>query len=375
MFEINLVPNIKADMLRKQRMSNLILFICIIVAAASAGVVLILGSIVGGQNIAMANQDQEITCRSTGIGTCGSNYGTAVLKVENIDDFLTIQDQMSKLKVVNSNKLLLSRVFGILDVILPTGDETVEVSELTVDLSDTSLSFEAQGNSVSNIDYKALEVFKKSATKSYYDFGRYQRLDNETGGYVDIPTMCITEAIQNGVLFGIYHQGMEGCEAPLIPDSATGDEDEDVITENSIEIKDIPIRRVYPTQDDKSKYMEENDDNGGGYFFESKCIAYGSDGKFSEAETLKNCPLLASEPVIRDSSNGRDSNDRLVLRFSASVAIEENVFMFANKHMRVVGPSRQNVTDSYTQIRDMFAEKASDCDPNDTQCLEADNGK
>lgn len=386
MFEINLVPDIKADMLRKQRMSNMVLFICIIVAAVSAGIVLLLGSIVGGQNIAMANQDKEIKCRSEGIGSCGSTYGTAVLKFENVNEFLTIQDQMSKLAVVNENKLLLSRVFGILDVILPTGDETVAVSELSIDLSNTMLSFEAQGDSTSNIDYKALEVFKKAATRSYFDYGRYFRTD-EGGNKIEIPTMCITETIQNGTLYGIYHKGKAGCEAPLIPeetDDETAEEGtatDETATEDDAEavvepvIVDIPIRRTYATETEKEDYIKSNKDNEGGYYFESECIAYGEgDGKFSEADTLVQCPLLAAEPTIRDSSNGRDSNNKLVLRFNANITISKKVFMFASKHMRIVSPSRQNVTDSYTQIRNMFTEKASDCDPSDTQCMEASNG-
>lgn len=364
-------------MLRKQRASNLVLFICIIVAAAAAGVVLILGSIVGGQNIALANQDKEITCRSEGATdankiNCDSKYGTAVLQFANVNDFLTIQDQMSKLEVVNDNKLLLSRVFGVLDVILPTGDEVVNVSELSVNLADTTLNFEAQGDSISNIDYKALEVFKKSAARSYFDYGRYFRTD-ENNEPVEIPTMCITETTVNGVLYGIYHKGMKGCEAPLIADTTETTDEEGTATDEAdttddaadetteTEIVDIPIRRTYATETEKKNYIEANEDNDGGYYFDSECVTY-TDDKFDEDATLAECPLLSSEPAIRDSSNGRDSNDRLVLRFNATVLITKDVFAFSNKHMRIVGPSRQNVTDSYTQIRDMFTEKADDID-------------
>ena len=396
MFEINLVPDVKAELLRKQRMSNLILFICIIVAAASAGLVFLLGSVVTGQNIIMANQDREIACRSTGVltsGSCGTNYGTAVLEVENLNEFLTIQDQMGKLSIVNGNKLLLSRVFGVLDVILPTGDDVVNISELNADLETTTLTFDAQGDSVSNIDYRALEVFKKSASLSYYDHGRYLRKDSD-GNFVEIPTMCITEQTINGALFGIYHKGKKGCEAPLLNDIA--DENSESETNTGIlpetinptnpseiseateaseaEITEIPIRRIYSSQTDKDEYIADNTDNGGGYYFESQCIVYGSDGRFGEADTLDRCPLLSSEPIIRDSSNGRDSNGRLVLRFNATIVIERKIFLFSNKHMRIVGPSRQNVTDSYTQIRNMFTEKAADCAPDDEQCnTEANN--
>ena len=54
-YEINLVPAVKAQMIKALKMRNLVLFICIIVSAASVGAVLILFGIKSGQDIAMAN--------------------------------------------------------------------------------------------------------------------------------------------------------------------------------------------------------------------------------------------------------------------------------------------------------------------------------
>ena len=375
MYEINLVPDVKNEMLKKQRLSNLVLFIASIVVAVSFGIVLILGSIVGGQNLVMSVQDTEIACRSDGQTSDGkscntSEYGTGVLKVANLNDYLTLQDQMGKISDINNNKRLLSRVFGVLDVLLPTGDEVVEISELTLDLQKATMSFDAQGNSADNIDYKALEVFMKGSELSYYDYGRYMRYDEDEGSYVEIPTYCITEQWENGVLYGIYHKGQPGCQTSMLTAAqreasgditATGDTEE-------VKVEDIKIRRLYSNTEDLKKYKEENVDNGGGYYFDSACLMYDGDGNFDEAGTLEKCPLLEESPTIRDSSNGRDADDNLVLRFTATVSVDDNVFKFVNKHMRIVGPSRQNVTDSYTQIRDMFTEEASDCAAGDEQC-------
>ena len=375
MYEINLVPDIKNEMLKKQRLSNLVLFIALIVMAASAGIVLIFGSIVGGQNLVMANQDKEITCRSDGGDGC-SSYGTAVFKVANLNDYLTIQDQMSKISNLNNNKMLLSRVFGVLDVLLPTGDEVVEISELSVDLQKATLNFDAQGNSADNIDYKALEVFMKGAELTYYDYGRYMRYDKDANSYVEIPTYCITETWENGILYGIYHKGQPGCETSILTaeQRLANGEEVDVNSEGEeTKVEDIKIRRIYSSQEDLDKYITEtNGDNGGGYYFKSDCIQY-EEKSINESATLEKCPLLTETPAIQDSSNGRDSDDNLVLRFTATVKLDANVFKFVNKHMRVVGPSRQNVTDSYTQIRDMFTEEAADCAPGDTQCNQGGN--
>ena len=60
MFEINLVPDIKAEMIRAQKMRNLIYFICFVVAAGSIGAVLFLMAIKTGQDIRMSGQDSSL---------------------------------------------------------------------------------------------------------------------------------------------------------------------------------------------------------------------------------------------------------------------------------------------------------------------------
>ncbi len=383
MFEINLVPDVKGELLKKLRLRNLVIFICIIVAAAAGGVVAILGSIVGGQNIALAVQDQELLCRSEGSDDANEckNEGTAILRVANLNEYLTIQDQMAKLDTMNSQKKLLSRVFGVLDVILPEGDDTVWISELAVNMTESTISFDAQGDSISNIDYRALEVFKNIILLSYYDHGRYMRHDEETGAFVEIPTACITETVEGGIAYGIYHKGTPGCETSVLSEPVTppaeGEDQTDEEGEqatgpvtSTVPVEDIKIRRDYRTADERSKQEEaSNEVDGGRYYFDSKCITYKVDGSFDEEATHTKCPLSETGPTISDSSNGQDSGGNLVLRFTASIALRPDVFLSINKHMRIVGPTRQNVTDSYTQIRDMFTEEAIDCDPEVEGCL------
>ena len=97
-----------------------------------------------------------------------------------------------------------------------------------------------------------------------------------------------------------------------------------------------------------------------GYYFESACLKYNEDTNlFDEEETLKACPVLAEGGLaVNSSSYGRGAEDQMVLSFSANVTLNPEVFKSKNKFMQIVGPSRQNVTDSYVQIRDMFTEKA-----------------
>ena len=49
---------------------------------------------------------------------------------------------------------------------------------------------------------------------------------------------------------------------------------------------------------------------------------------------------------------------KMVLSFSANLSLDPRVFKSGSKHMQIFGPSRQNVTDSYVEVRDMFTAKA-----------------
>jgi hypothetical protein len=67
------------------------------------------------------------------------------------------------------------------------------------------------------------------------------------------------------------------------------------------------------------------------------------------------------------------SND-VVLRFEGALVMDERVFEFNNKHIIIIIPERQNVTDSFVQIRDMFEQKAEDCAADDAQCIKEAGG-
>lgn len=384
MYEISLVPDVKAELLRKLRTRNLVYLICVIVVAACAGIFVILFGITGGQGIKLAAQDTEIACRADGTlrrGSCGSQYGTAVLKFKNAEELLTIQDQMKNLSTLNQNKIKISRVFGILDVILPVGENHVWISELSMNIDENLMSFDASAMASNGIGFRALEAFKKNVERAYYDYGNYMRYDKEADEYVAIPSFCITETTDNnGIVYGIYHRGTKGCEAPMVEKSTsdnveeeseeeTEDESEETEQTEAVEREDIKIRRTYLSESDIEHYRNGNDDltkttGIKGYYFESSCLKY-TDGKFDEAATLEACPLLSDAPNIGDSNYGRNSDGQLALSFTASLPMSREVFLSSNKHVRVIGPTRQNVTDSYIQIRDMFDEKPEEIEEGD----------
>ena len=399
--EINLVPDIKNEMIKTLKLRNMIFFICIIVAAASVGATLIFGLIAGGQQIALNGKKETI-----------NNLSSKLSSFSDLNDYLTIKDQLGNISTLTGNKQVLSRTFNILSAMIPTGPDTITISELTVDFSegDPTLALEAQANAGSEpfIDYNVLDAFKKSMQYLRYDFGRY--VDKEGN---EIPAYCMIETGDDGAVFKDQDKGIyaywtingEGCNPSAVSsedqstdanssasnsnttannNAASGYSTEDYKGEQVVRVWRTPQYSDWYKEQEKSgePYMSLDGQISGVPHFQSKCIKYSgirdqnnASPKWSEENT--DC-LLVTNGIngieVTDSSNGRGSDDQLVLRFSAKIMINPEVYKFSNYHMLAIAPSgRQNVTDSYVQVQAMFSKRAEDCAEGDTACLSNSN--
>ena len=222
--EVNLVPDVKGEMIKALKLRNLIFFLCIVVAIASVGITFFFGAIVGGQQLAINSKKENI-----------EQLSTKLKSYSDLNDFLTIKDQLSNLRSTTDNKKVLSRTFNILATILPNNDDYIQISELNVDLTGDSpvFSFDAQANAgrPPYIDYNVLDSFKKSMKYMHYDYGNY--VDRE--GNI-IPAYCIIEKNDEGSFFknenkDIYAYWLidgEGCNP-----AATSDTDSEESSENT----------------------------------------------------------------------------------------------------------------------------------------------
>ena len=397
--EINLVPDIKDEFIRTLKFRNLVFFLCAVVASASLVVILVFVSITGGQKGFITAKGSTIDALQQKI----SDYN-------DLSDFLTIRDQLGNISLITNNKVVLSRMFNVLSAIIPTGADYINISELSVDLSQDSptFRFEAQANAGSEpfIEYNVLDSFKKSMQYMRYDYGEY--VDKEDN---PIPAYCIIESGEDGAVFrdqikGYYAYWLirgQGCN-PAISDSEEDyeDEEEGEETEKTEEEDNTPIVgyqleryndkdvvRIWRTPQYADWYKENPKDNEA-YMdldgsihnvahFNSSCISYSgakNEGANSVTWSATNeCALVpssddgASGITIEESSNGRDASEQLVLRFAATISFAPEVFNFNNHHMLALSPSgRYNVTDSYSQIQSIFAERAADCEKDDTVC-------
>lgn len=371
--EINLVPDIKNEMIKTLKMRNLIFFLCIVVASVSAGVALIFGLIEGGQKLAI--EDKKTTI---------NDVSAKLNSYTDLKDFITIQDQLGKISTITDNKKVLSRTFNILSAFLPTGADTIKVSELRVNLADEkpTLSFDAQANAGKEpyIDYNVLDSFKKSMEYMKYDYGRYVDREGNT-----IPSYCMIEYGADGALltdsgtgsvYAYWTVDGEGCSPTKNSSTTTsnsGYEFESYDGQRVVRIWRTPQFNAWYT----SKKMNLDGTISGVEHFESACTKYiGDASKNSSSPTWtssnEECLLVPNgiEGIrVTDSSNGRDSSNELVLRFSAIITLDPSAYKFTNTHMIALPPSgRHNVTDSYVQIQAMFSERAADCTEGDSAC-------
>ena len=402
--EINLVPDIKNDMIKALKLRNLIFFLSIIVAAISIGATAITALIAGGQQLAIDSKKGTIDTLSTKLNS-----------YSDLKDFLTIRDQLGDINELTSNKKVLSRTFNILSALIPTGADTIKISELNVDLSADAptFSFDAQANAGQDpfIDYNVLDAFKKSMKYMRYDYGKYVDKNGD-----EIPAYCMIESGSDGSIFNDANRGTyafwtikaEGC-APAASDTTTQDDESDnASTTTTDPTKDYSLESYegqdvvriwrtpqfsewYDESESKTKITLDGQISNVAHF-ESNCITYngyestGYTPTSDETVLVKDngvtwvsqnttCLLVPEEESgisIYDSSNGRGEDGELVLRFSATVIFAPEVFDFNNTHMLALAPSgRRNVTDSYVQIQAMFSERAADCAPGDATCANA----
>lgn len=222
-YEVSLVPVVKLQLIKAQKIRNRVLFSCIVISCAALGVVLILFSIKSGQDIAMSNQDKRLESLSEKINS-----------YSELDGLITIQNQLNRHNEIIDNRQIISRAFGALGVMLPQGGDLVKLSELRVNLESDLITMEGQTDARVSplIDYRVLEAFKKSVGLTKYDYGRYVDANGK-----EIPAQCIKESDAEGNAFrdgdsyyAWWDLTVPGCEGVSLG-SFTDDKDSESINQ------------------------------------------------------------------------------------------------------------------------------------------------
>ncbi|MFZ1258030.1 MAG: hypothetical protein WAQ25_01010 [Candidatus Saccharimonas sp.] len=161
MIEINLIPDVKQEFIRAQQIRNAAIGISVIVGLAAVTVVVALGIFLGGQTLT------ENTVRAN----IKKDYHT-LSSVADIDNILTIQNQLASISVIHDKKSIDSRIFDVLTAISPAAPNDIKISSLRLDPKMKTLMIEG---SASN-GYSATETFRKLILNTTVESGAGDKL-------------------------------------------------------------------------------------------------------------------------------------------------------------------------------------------------------
>ena len=147
MIEINLLPNVKRELLKTRAMRNRVISISFLVGGASIAAVVVLALILGSQIAAEAVQNGVIKDRND-----------KLMAVEDLNKVVTIQHQLTKINEQHSGKKLNSRIFDVVTAVNPVASNNVSFSDIKVNPGSKTITLE--GSAVNG--YSALETLKKT---------------------------------------------------------------------------------------------------------------------------------------------------------------------------------------------------------------------
>ncbi len=147
MIQINLVPDIKQEMLRAQRMRNVTISLSIVAGIVAGGIVVALVAILGAQVAIEKYTDGQIT----------SEY-KKLADTQGINNALTIQNQLKTIADQHGKRTVDSRLLDVIAAINPAAPNDVKLSKVTLNPEDSTLILEGSAAG----GYPATEVFRKT---------------------------------------------------------------------------------------------------------------------------------------------------------------------------------------------------------------------
>lgn len=175
MISLNLLPDVKKDLLRVRRERNLVVSISVIVVGASIGVLLLLSGTLGvliGAKALMENsiKNDEQTIKQA-------------QKKKQLDKYITIQNQLKQIGKLKSDQQVYSRLMDYLTQLNPAAPNNVQISSATIEApagsssdtsSSSSSSASADGVTMTiegkTTNFSALDVYKNTLSKAQLSY-------------------------------------------------------------------------------------------------------------------------------------------------------------------------------------------------------------
>lgn len=149
MISINLLPDVKKELLRIRRERNLVVSISILAVGGSIAALVILGGILGGLNIAKVVMESGINKNKATINSA--------IDDKQLNEYLTIQNQLAQIDGLKDEQLVYSRIMDYLVALNPASPNNAELSTVSLEMSDGSVAATLEGKTQ---NFEALNVYK-----------------------------------------------------------------------------------------------------------------------------------------------------------------------------------------------------------------------
>lgn len=156
MVELNLLPDVKKEFLNAQRARRRTIALAILITIiAAAATVLFAFYVYGVQSVVLFAQTDDIKKKAA-----------EVKGIEDINKYLTIQNQLANLSQLHDGKVNLSRLMDFLPTLNPAPPKNVTLSNVDVSTANKTITLKGSVK-----DYAALTTFKDTLVNSEYSYG------------------------------------------------------------------------------------------------------------------------------------------------------------------------------------------------------------
>lgn len=132
--EINLIPDVKFDLLKTKVMRTRVTVVAILIVIITSVITAVLASVTFGvQSLMIATIDRKINEQFQTY----KNY-------ENVNQIITIQNQLSKIDNLHQNKPVASRLFNMMVSIIDGSGDSIKISKLEYDAGSRQIKLEGQ---------------------------------------------------------------------------------------------------------------------------------------------------------------------------------------------------------------------------------------
>lgn len=211
MVEVNLLPDIKQEVLAARQMRDRVATWSIIISGGFVTVTIVLLMVVAiVQSIIIGSQDKQIT-----------NDFNKYKNYQGINSLLTIQKQLSRLDAIHKKKTVTSRTFSLITQVITKYKLDVTISKIDVDPHKKNLIIDA----FSSTGYVELERLMKTlnnAQVTYINNSKLEEINNQSQTNADEATKQLDSEIKNGQ----YDYLLRDQKASLLSDPSLGQNSE-----------------------------------------------------------------------------------------------------------------------------------------------------